>query len=104
MASPRLREKFAYIFQDRGRISGGRLAGDYHTHGAYDPGYDNESFSPDDKDSNDAEGTAGLPGYLGTPRGAIKVYVGSRAHPRQGAIIRLVPPSTKEKEIPCYCD
>src|SRR5262249_10209764 len=39
-------------------------AGDYHTHGANDPGYDNEHFSPQDKRVNNAEG---VPGYLGTP-------------------------------------
>ncbi len=50
---------------------GKTMAGDYHTHGGYDPGYDNENFSRADKDSNDLEGK---PGYLGTPNGYIKKY------------------------------
>ncbi|MGH9698647.1 MAG: DUF4329 domain-containing protein [Candidatus Acidiferrales bacterium] len=45
-------------------------AADYHTHGANDARYDNEHFSPRDKQS--------VPGspyrYLGTPSGAIKTY------------------------------
>ena len=41
---------------------------DYHTHGGYDPRYNNENFSRDD-----LRGNAGLNinGYLGTPSGAI---------------------------------
>ncbi|MCP4721003.1 MAG: DUF4329 domain-containing protein, partial [Desulfobacteraceae bacterium] len=45
--------------------------GDYHTHGANDPGYDNENFSSQDKKDNKA---SGLPGYLGTPGGSTKKY------------------------------
>lgn len=43
----------------------------YHTHGAADPGYDNEHFSPDDRNFStyyDADG------YLGTPSGTIQKY------------------------------
>jgi RHS repeat-associated protein len=43
----------------------------YHTHGAFDPHYDNENFSPQDIRSAGREGT---PSYLGTPAGAIKRY------------------------------
>ncbi|MBN6714941.1 DUF4329 domain-containing protein [Pseudomonas capsici] len=46
-------------------------AGDYHTHGSDDSGYINEEFSDEDKSGNDREG---VPGYLGTPSGAVKVY------------------------------
>ncbi|MCP1106292.1 DUF4329 domain-containing protein [Serratia nevei] len=51
--------------------AGKKNAGDYHTHGANDPGYDNENFSSVDTRGNDAEN---VPGYLGTPGGKIKVY------------------------------
>lgn len=47
------------------------VCADYHTHGANDPGYDNENFSPTDKASNDR---LPGPGYLGTPGGRIKKY------------------------------
>lgn len=52
----------------------------WHTHGANTPGYDNENFS---SSRNTPRGTpndidnakkAGVPSYLGTPSGAIKVY------------------------------
>ena len=56
-------------------------AGDYHTHGAPDPGYDNENFSPPDKQGNNEEG---VNGYLGTPQGVIKRYA-----PSTGATINL---------------
>jgi RHS repeat-associated protein len=83
---------------------GTRVAGDYHTHGGYDPGYDNENFSPDDMDSNDDEGPTGKPGYLGTPKGAIKIYLGDKAHKRQGKII-IVDPGIKEgNQKPCPCN
>ena len=48
-----------------------RTVADWHTHAAYDPGYDNEEFSRDDTDTNDA---GGFPGYLGTPSGAVRRY------------------------------
>jgi len=83
----------------------GQMAGDYHTHGGYDPGYDNENFSPGDKDGNDAEGSDGLPGYLGTPKGAIKIYLGNRAHPRHGKVIIIDPGITEGNQKPCnQCD
>jgi RHS repeat-associated protein len=83
--------------------AGGNMAGDYHTHGGYDPGYGNEIFGNGDKDTNDAEGTSGLPGYLGTPKGAIKIYLGNKAHPRHGKII-IVDPGIKEgNQKPCKC-
>ena len=51
--------------------TGTQNAGDYHTHGAYDPEYDNENFSPGDKEGNDDEG---VPGYLATPGGTFQKY------------------------------
>jgi hypothetical protein len=88
-------------FEDKPK--GARVAGDYHTHGGYDPGYDNENFSPEDKDGNDAEGPSGEPGYLGTPKGAIKIYLGNKTHKRQGKII-IVDPGVKEgNQKPCPC-
>jgi Domain of unknown function (DUF4329) len=51
--------------------TGTKNVGDYHTHGANDPGYDNENFSSTDKKQNDREG---VPGFLGTPNGDIKIY------------------------------
>ena len=50
---------------------GVQITGDYHTHGANDPGYDNENFSQTDKIGNDQMNTTG---YLGTPSGTIKRY------------------------------
>jgi len=49
----------------------GKNGGMYHTHGANDPRYDNENFSPQDKSVADAEK---VPSYLGTPSGEIKKY------------------------------
>jgi hypothetical protein len=51
--------------------NGTTMEGDYHTHGAYDPAYDNEVFSTADVSSNNA---GGYPGFLGTPGGRIEVY------------------------------
>ena len=65
-------------------------AGDYHTHGAYDPRYDNEHFSPTDMRGNEAEGK---PGYLGTPEGIIKKY-----DPATDRTKNLPYPESKEKE------
>jgi RHS repeat-associated protein len=51
--------------------------GDYHTHAAYDPHYDNENFSPADrKFANNASVAAGhaVPNFVGTPAGAIKRF------------------------------
>lgn len=48
-----------------------RTVADWHTHGAYDPAYDNEEFSDTDINSNNA---GGFPGYLGTPSGAVRRY------------------------------
>ena len=59
-------------------------AGVYHTHAAFDPRYDNENFSPQDKRSAGREGT---PSFLGTPAGAIKKY-----DPATGRIIILRKP------------
>jgi uncharacterized Zn-binding protein involved in type VI secretion len=44
---------------------------DFHTHAAFDPLYDNENFSDDDKDTNRTDGVVG---YLATPSGAIKKF------------------------------
>ncbi len=51
-------------------------AGDYHTHGAYDPNYYNEIFSSADISGNNG---SQLPGYLGTPAGRVEVYNPSQA-------------------------
>ena len=47
----------------------------YHTHGANDPGYDNENFSSADLNISNSRN---IPGYLGTPSGAIKEYTSGR--------------------------
>ena len=52
-------------------LNGTTNSGDYHTHGSNDPGFDNEHFSDGDKKGNDQEG---VPGYLGTPAGSVKIY------------------------------
>lgn len=65
--------------------AGTTIAADYHTHAAFDPrmvtskGDGNEIFSDGDKHTN-------IPGYLGTPKGAIKVY-----DPKTGVVRVLVP-------------
>jgi RHS repeat-associated protein len=46
-------------------------SGDYHTHGADDPQYHSEDFSPLDMDLHMGDGGNR---YLGTPSGAIKVF------------------------------
>ena len=46
-------------------------AGEYHTHGGNDPGYDNEHFSPQDKRFLNENH---VPGYLGTPGHTIQKY------------------------------
>ena len=46
-------------------------AASYHTHGANDPGYDNEHFSPQDRDFARQNH---VPGYLGTPGHTIQKY------------------------------
>jgi hypothetical protein len=45
----------------------------YHTHGAADPGYDNENFSGNDGDKGYSKANNAT-GYLATPSGAIKKY------------------------------
>lgn len=50
-------------------------AASYHTHGGYDPRYDNEHFSPADILYNAFNG---IPGYLGTPGGSYQTNNGSR--------------------------
>jgi hypothetical protein len=58
------------------------VVADYHTHGAYTPGYESEKFSSDDKDAN-AKGApphfypmgyGKIYGYLGTPSGTVMKY------------------------------
>ncbi len=83
---------------------GAHIAGDYHTHAAYDPdlngpdnpepfdqGYNwsddaNEIFSDDDKRGNEAEHG---PGFLGTPQGSTQEYIPWPGHPLGGKVIRL---------------
>ncbi len=55
---------------------GTTIAGDYHTHGAYDPQYYNEQFSPTDIHGNSS---AGLPGFLGTPQDRIEIFYPGQA-------------------------
>jgi hypothetical protein len=52
----------------------------WHTHGAYEPGYDSENFSEDDRDYSDANSA---PGYVATPSGAMRVY--DPANPGDGS-------------------
>lgn len=61
-----------------GNVPSGTVAvGDYHTHAAYDPGFDNEIFSSGAQDT-DLYGRT-LPGYLATPSWRIEVYNPSQA-------------------------
>ena len=53
-------------------VPGGAITtASYHTHGAYDPAYDNEHFSPTDIALDNAWA---LDGYLGTPAGYFKYH------------------------------
>jgi RHS repeat-associated protein len=76
---------FSYTAPVKGTLAGSNPGpigpnnvGDYHTHGANDPGYDNENFSnPGDITGITADNAAspgGNIGYLGTPMGVIKKY------------------------------
>ncbi len=65
---------------------GKKNEGYYHTHGAYDPRYDNEHFSPADKRFSDREGK---PGYLGTPEKKKMKYTPRIGKPGQGAVVRI---------------
>ena len=83
---------------------GGGLAGDYHTHGAFDPalnpgwnsqpgtpGYRwtrdaNEVFSGDDISGIESEYGVG---FLGTPRGTIQEYVPILGNPGRGTVTIL---------------
>lgn len=58
-----------------------KLVGDYHTHAACDPDFDNENFSPSDTIKNSEKN---VPGYLGTPSGAIKKYTPPRLRASAG--------------------
>ena len=60
--------------------------GNYHTHGAYDPHYDNENFSDRDKSNNDRNNR---PGYLGTPSGDIKRYSPIPGKPHGGSVTTI---------------
>ncbi len=64
----------------------GHNEGAYHTHGGNDPAYDNENFSPADKDFSDSEN---LPLYLGTPMGDIKKYVPVPGNPLKGIVTTI---------------
>jgi hypothetical protein len=50
---------------------GSRLTASYHTHGAFDPRFDNENFSPRDLENDRANN---LDGYLATPMGQFKLH------------------------------
>jgi RHS repeat-associated protein len=65
---------------------GKRNEGYYHTHGANDPGYDNEVFSPEDKNFSEREGK---PGYVGTPGNQIKKYIPKEGPGKRGPVIKL---------------
>lgn len=51
--------------------SGTTTTASYHTHGGFDPRYDNENFSPQDIL---ADVLSGVDGYLATPSGAFKYH------------------------------
>jgi len=57
--------------------------GSYHTHGGYDPRYDSENFSDEDKGILDRDQT---PGFLGTPSGTIKKYTPILGRPLRGRV------------------
>ena len=50
---------------------GKKVVGILHTHGAYDPRYDSENFSPNDKNAAKAYNA---PIYVATPNGTLKKY------------------------------
>lgn len=59
----------------------------YHSHGGNDPKYDNENFSPADKNY---AGHYGIDGYLATPDGWLKQY-----SPSTGATSTISPLPTR---------
>lgn len=61
--------------------SGSQVTATYHTHGGFDPRFDNENFSEQDLASDRA---AGVDGYLGTPLGQFKYH-----NVRTGEIVTL---------------
>ena len=65
---------------------GNSNVGMYHTHGGNDPGYDNEHFSPKDKDAADREQ---VPSYLGTPSGNALQYTPDPFVPRSGNVQQI---------------
>jgi RHS repeat-associated protein len=68
-------------------------AGDYHTHGSYASPND-ENFSETDMRGNRMEG---VPGYLGTPSGAIKKH-----DPKTGGVTEFFPqPGQKKRKGDC---
>jgi hypothetical protein len=75
--------------------------------GAYMPQYDNEAFSPDDKFFSDFLLEApGLGGFLGTPKGRIRVYYGDPSHPglgRQRTIKRATFLNFFRSQMKCTC-
>lgn len=85
---------YSYSYANPGTMDGsipgplppGPIAGEYHTHGKYDPNYDNENFSPGDKRAADS---LGQPGYLGTPNNAIKKYLPDPNKQRLGPVLPL---------------
>ena len=56
-----------------------RKCGDYHTHGAADPRYGNETFSNTDMEDNDEHNRDG---YLGTPSGSTLKYTPVPGQPK----------------------
>ncbi len=61
----------ASVLLDYNTPSGTTLSADYHTHGSYDPLYDNENFSPTDVEVNKV---LQINGYLATPKNQFKYY------------------------------
>lgn len=51
--------------------NGEKVVADIHSHGKYEPQYNNNDFSQDDTDDNDAQG---IDGYVSTPNGSLKKY------------------------------
>jgi RHS repeat-associated protein len=65
-------------------------AADYHTHGADSKGvYDDEHFSPADKQTNDQ---SGKPGFLGTPSGKVLRYDPDPNNKQQGPVTDVTKP------------
>ena len=81
---------------------GTNLAGSYHTHGRYDPGYAANQFSPGDQRSARRDGVpeyVGIPGHrIGVQGNIIKKYTPSGPSSRRSDFKILQGPTTLPKE------